>query len=487
MAPSLLGVAQPARVVSLAPVLWLTLMIPASARAYDVEVVSDTTFRAYEVQSNVARVFWTRRRLIQRLSLDLVVPISRAEVGDAGPDLGHQRLWARVRAVADLRFDQEFGDACLVRERDRCLVLTDAGFRAAYEPLVARRALSVPALYLEADRLPLGGRVRAGRQTLWDPIGFARTDGLSARVAPAPWASLEGSYGLLVRFASVGGRDSYVPDGVPRLDLPARDREAAQIEAPAPARLLTLSGRVGDLRYARLGLHFRNLSDRSGLLQREGAVSFASALAEPLRVDAHGVFDARHGDLVDAQAEIALRVPSTVLRLRLRRQVPRFDYGSIWAFFVTAPQWQSSLGADATLGDGLELGADLQARRMDADADNREWDAGLQGRFGWVAGRLRGRVSGLAWGGDLGSTWGLRALLDYRVKHYLDVFGEASSYRIEGVSAGLDPAVSLGAAVGLSLRIAEGARGQLEFSHAHSRTVGHRVALLAHLQIGAWR
>lgn len=472
-----------------------------AARAYDVEVESDTTFRAYEVQSNVARVFWTRRRLIQRLSLELVLPIARpdpfqdrAPPGQGDPGLSGwwstprpPRLWARIRAVADLRFDQEFGDTCLVRERDRCLVLTDSGFRAAYEPLVAQRAISLPALYVEADRLPLDARVRAGRQTLWDPIGFARTDGLAVRLAPVPWASLEGSYGFLVRFTSFGGRDSYVPDGVPRLDRPLRDRETAQIEGPAPARLLTLSAGLGDVRIARLGVHFRNLRDRTGLLQREAAASLTSVMADPLRVDAHGVFDARHGDLVDGQAELALRARQARLRLRLRRQVPRFDYGSIWAFFVTAPQWQASLGADASLGQRLQLGGDLRARRMDADRDARQWDVGGQARLGWAVRRLRGQVSGVAWGGDLGSTWGMRTLLDYRLESFMDVFGEVSAYRIEGISAGLDPATSLGLALGASLRLAKEARGQVELSHAYSRTVGHRVALLAHLQIGAWR
>lgn len=458
--------------------LFVGLLGPAVARAYDVEVSSDTTFRAYEVQSSAARVAWTRRRLIQRLSLDLVQPVPRE---------GHDRPWARLRTFVDLRFDQDFGDVCLVRDRDRCFVLTDAGVRAAYEPLIARRALSLPAVYVEADQLPFGTLVRAGRQTLWDPIGLARTDGVLARVTPVAWASVQASYGLLVRQASFGGRDSYVPDGVPRVDLDADERARTEVQGPAPARMLSLAGHFGDVRWARVGLYYRNVRDRTGLIQREAAVGLTSALAAPLRLDTHGVFDARNGDLVDGQAETSLRLPAADLRLRLRRQVPRFDYGSIWAFFVTAPQWQASLGADADLGSRVQVGGDLRARRMDADRARREWDAGMQARLGWSTARLRLQLSGFGWGGDLGATWGARGLVDYSLRHFLDVFGELSAFRIEGISAGLDPATSVGIAGGVSLRIASQARGNLELSHAWSATVGHRVALLAHLQIGAWR
>lgn len=449
------------------------------AFAYDVQVDSDTTFRAYEVRSNAARVFWTRRRFHQRLSLDLVQGLAEPRSDRAMP---------RLRVHADLRFDQELGDTCLVMEADRCLVITDGQMRATYEPLAIDGGLTIPALYVEASSLPLGTRVRAGRQTFWDPIGLARTDGVVAQAEPLTWLSLQAAAGLLVQRTSVGGRDTYARPGVPHLELPDSERDAiARVAAPATATIFGGSAQVGLERWARFGLHYRQVDEPAGLVQREAALSLASTVLSPLRVDGHGVLDTRDGRVVDAQAEAALALGDVVTRARVRRQLPRFDYGTVWAFFTTAPYDQASVGADWLAGDDLRVGLDLRGRRVTADRRDAEVDVGLSGQLIFRPGRLGLELSGFGWRGDLGPTWGGSLMSDLRLQHGIELFAELDLYRIEGISVGLDSDVTFGEAAGLSFRIGQTANASVELSHAHSGVVGHRLALMAYLYVGAFR
>lgn len=447
--------------------------------AYDVELDVDTVFRGYEVRARAARAFWTRRRFSQRLSLRLVQGLQSAPDDDPGP---------RLQVYVDLRLDRELGDTCLVGDERRCFRLTDGEVRARYEPLADDGGLSVPLAYAQADRLPLGMRVWAGRQLVWDPIGLARVDGLRLSTSPFPWLSASVAAGALVRRTSVAGRDTFVPAGVPRLDLPADVLTANdRVEPPATARLLSASAYIGRLRGIRLGGHYRNVRDRTGLLQREAAVSLGSRSLAPLVLDAHGVFDARTLDLVDGQAEASLRTGPAVTRARLRRQVPRFDYGSIWAFFAVAPTWQASVGTDVQLAAPVTFGLELRGRRLSPDGARRELDLGVLGRASLARGRLVADAVGFVWEGDLGESYGADAGGSYRLARWLELQVRASLYRVEGVGAALMPSLSFGQLLGAAFRIAEGAQASLEASHSHSRPAGHRLSLLAWLNLEAWK
>jgi len=458
------------------------MCVPVSrAWAYDVEVNVDTLFRAYEVRSGVARTFWTRRRFSQRLSLRLVEAL-------AAETRSSDRQVPRLQVHVDLRFDRELGDTCLVRDAARCFTVTDGDVRTRYEPLADDGGLSLPIAYSQVDGLPLNMQIRAGRQLLWDPIGLARADGLRLSAVPFGWLSTSVVTGMLVRQTSVGGRDAFVPAGVPRLDLPPDVLNAdRRVEPPASARLFAASAYLGSLELARVGGHYRDVRDHTGVLQREAAVSLASRPVALLRLDAHGVLDTRTAALVDGQAEAAVHTGPATTRIRLRRQVPRFDYGSIWAYFAIAPTWQASLGTDVQLGDPLAFGLELRGRRLEPDGAPRELDLGLLGRARLERRRLAADVVGFAWDGDLGATHGVDAGGSYRLLRRLVVRARASIYRIEGVSAGLTSALTFGQVLGAAFRIAEGARGSVDLSHSYSGPVGHRLSLLAWLNVEAWR
>lgn len=416
------------------PPRWLpwalaVLCCPMPGRALDIEVDSDTALRVYEVRSPAADVFWERRRLIQRLELRLVQELEEAPADAASP----LRLQARV----DLRLNQEFGNLCLIEEEGTCFAVTDSGMRTAHVPLASEGGIDLPMASIEMVDDAHGLELAAGRQLHWDPIGMLRFDGGSARIEPVDWFAAQAYGGALVRSSSVAGNDAFVPAGVLHLDLPELDQQAAEHIEPAVTTAAFGSGLwFGPDDLVRVGAHFRELREEGDLVERSVAATVGSAYLRPLRIDGHAVLDPVSTRVVNAVMAARARVGAFAPHAEVQRRVPRFDRGSIWAYFDVAPVSEASVGSDVVVIRGaqwsapvLQLGASLRARRTELGTDEDD-DLGTRGHVDFELARHRVVLSGFAWDGGLGGVWGADLQSDYRATRALTVSPRVSAFRL---------------------------------------------------------
>ncbi len=447
------------------------------AKADDAEVDATTTLQAYDVASPATAVVWMRRRLTQTLALRYVKPI--AETDEAGPP-------PSIQVHGGLRLNQDFGDTCQIGA-PLCFAVIDPARRASYTPLASNGALDLPSAYLEARDLPYGLVVQAGRHFHYNAVGFTRLDGVSARVAPTAWFAAEANLGTLVRRESVAGSDAFIPDGTPRLALDSLDRDRAPyIAPPVTTWAADTSLELGEERVLRGTASYRTLIEHGDLVQRRVGVALVSQPASALRISTHGVLDTLDVALVDADLGARLGFGGWNLQASLERHVPRFDAGSIWAYFVTAPTWLATLGGARSIAPSWDASLAVRGRRTElitglehelgVDASTTLHDArnqlGLAG-FGWASG------SGPLWGGSLSAS--------RRISLWVTLEAEVSAMRIDDPLRAAISGVSLYELAGAHFAITRESELRLVVTHAQSGPVGHRLSMLAFLHLGAWR
>ncbi|MEM9192976.1 MAG: hypothetical protein AAGF12_27625, partial [Myxococcota bacterium] len=246
---------------------------------------------------------------------------------------------------------------------------------------------------------------------------------------------------------------------------------------------------------------FRQLTESAGLVSRRGGVRLTSQPVEPLLLSAQSAFDLTDGTWIDGVVEVAVRpVESLRLSARAERHVPRFDFGSIWAYFDVAPVTEGRLGASFAPTTTSEVGAALRARHADLDDANLsgtdsenvadfadEFDYGVEGFARFRALGFRVNLSASAWGGDLGPT--ASVLLDLRrpILRWLSAELRATVWHFADPLRENLYGVSISEAVGLRVRLSRSADIRGDLQHAFSRSVGHRVRGLLSLSIEVWR
>lgn len=473
--PGLAGRAVLALVVGLAAVA-----SEGPARALDVEVDASTSFAAYEVRSPGAGTFLARQRLVANLGL-------RLEHALTEPDREGRVI--RLSIAGRLRLDQNFGDDCLVPS-SMCIQATSRGDLAAYQPLAGDTRLDVPLLHAAIDGLPYGFGIRLGRQTIYDAIGFARFDGAQVTVAPASFVAIEADAGLLVRRTTLGGSAAFEPQGSYALDLSGLDPRL--VAWADPARTTWLAGASihgGPGSYLQLGAAFRQLWDDDGaIVARRLGFTLTSDVDTILRLDGIAVVDLLDGTLVQGLAAAELHDDGWSMRLSYERQVPRFDPGTIWAWFATAPIDQLRLSGSYRFTPDLELGGALRGRRAQLGAQlPDDFDAGLEGWLRTRIERLVMSASGFGWSGSLGPVAGVSLDLSRPIIPELALEAHLSFWHFDDPNReGSYGDVVSESLVGVATLTSQ-SRVYLELSHAHNRVVGDRFRGIVTLLVETWR
>ncbi|MCA9609284.1 MAG: hypothetical protein KC619_26965 [Myxococcales bacterium] len=453
----------------------LALALAAPARAFDVRLDSDTSFQVYEVRAPGARAFMARRRLLS--SLALTVSQELTEPRDDGSAI-------RFGAGAQLRLEQDFGETCLV-DRDLCVRATDATDPGAWQPLAADTRLDVPAVWVEVSGLPLGTAARLGRQLVLDTLGFARFDGVSASVVPASWIRVEALAGLLVRGTTIGGTARSDPQGSVRLS------DAGSVPWAAPGVDTWVAGASvsgGPGRWLRGSATFRHMWEPDGqVLSRLGG-ALSSQPAEWLRLDANGVWDFLTAEMIEASGRVTLGRDDVIVRTGASRHVPRFDPGTIWAWFAVAPISQAELSVDWRVTPDFAMGGALRGRHAElGDDQDDDLDAGLDA---WIRGRWEGfemGVSGFGWSGALGPLAGVSLEVERRFFGFVELALDVSAWHFDDPNrADLYGAV-VSEALEARFRIVREVLAVAELQHATSRVVGHRFRGVIAFRVETWR
>lgn len=483
--------------VAAAAVLALTLELGAGlgevagARADDVRVESDTSFQAYEVRSPGTTVFHTRRRLVTALGFAW----ARALAEEPSDDGRTPRLSATLR----LRLTQEFGDTCLVA-RELCVRATDPRDLAAYQPLARDTWIDLPTAYVEASGLPVGLEVRLGRQLHYDVIGMLRADGLRVRAEPWPALAVEVLGGVMVRDTSLGGSYAFEPIGTPRLDLAIEPSRVPHIAQAATTPIAHLALELGRTRIVRGRLALRETWElpefdvEGGTLSRRASLSLASEPVEALRLEADGVLDLLdtgpfESRLIAARAGVTVRASDELtVAARVERQVPRFDPGSIWAYFTVAPIAEAQLDTSWRASERLELGGALRGRHAELSGnDGADVDLGAEGRARARFGRLTLGGSAFVWSGDLGPMAGVLVDAALRVSKELRFEARVSAWHFDDANRPELYGATVSEVIGVQWQLGDATTALFELEHAASRVVGQRLRAVLALRIEAWR
>jgi hypothetical protein len=451
----------------------VTLAVPRGAAAFDVELDTDTSFQVYEVRSQGARAFQARRRLFSRLGIRLSHAFTE-------PDAEGRVI--RLNVDGQLRFDQDFGENCLV-DAELCVRAVDASDPSVWQPLAADTVLDVPSLWAEVNGLPLGFTARAGRQLVLDTIGFARFDGVRAGAAPLRWVELEAYAGLLVRGTSIAGTSRSDPQGSIRLDTEMRVPWAAPPSDTWVAGA-AIAGNAGAP--MRLRLAFRQMWDGDGDVVSRLSASVSSSPTEWLSISAYGVLDLLTVEIIDAVLEASAGDRTLTVRAAIEHHEPRFDPGTVWAWFYAAPVDRAELGVRWLASEYLELGGALRGRRTEL-AQSEDLDVGgeVYARAQWEGFRFGG--SGFVWSGALGPLAGVALEVSRPFMPWLEVALDVSLWHFD------DPSREdlYGAVVSESLsgtfRLSPETVVFLELTHAASRVVGHRFRGMLALRVDTWR
>ncbi len=461
------------------------------ARADDARVESDSSFQAYEVRSPGTTVFYTRRRLVTTLGLSWAHVLADEPSADGRTP--------RVSATVRLRLTQEFGNTCLIA-RELCVRATDQRNLAAYQPLARDTWVDLPTAYVEVTGLPLGLDARLGRQLHYDVLGMLRADALRVRAEPTPWLAVEALGGLMVRDTSVGGSYAFEPVGAPRLDLAVEPSRAAYVAAAATTPIAHVALELGRTTILRGRVAYREVWElaqgevEGGVVSRRASLSLASEPLEALRLEADGVLDLLDtgglgSRVIAARAGVSVRASEAVtVAARVEREVPRFDPGSIWAYFTVAPITDAQLDSTWRLSDHLELGGALHGRHAELSGnDGSDLDLGVEGRARARFGRLTLGGSAFVWSGDLGPMAGV--LVDGALVVTRDVRLEAraSLWHFDDANRPELYGATVSEVLGVHWQVGDATTALVELEHAASRVVGQRFRAVLALRIEAWR
>ncbi|MCB9624323.1 MAG: hypothetical protein H6723_13490 [Sandaracinus sp.] len=391
--------------------------------------------------------------------------------------------------MLELRLDQELGDVCERAGDERCLREQDVASRRDFQVLARLTRLDLPEGYVEVRPPRADVRVRLGRQILADAAGFLRLDGGRATASAHPLVSVDVFGGLYAQETSFAGSDGYALQGNLRFELPD-----ALADERAPLRRLARRARwviggtasVGDARVVKVDAIAREARDEGGDLaaRRVGRRRAKPPASSALGLRAHGLWDPTDGTLVDAVAEIEGLTPRGLVRASARRVEPRFDLGSVWAFFDVVPTDQLSLGGscasdvprwparcmgalDAAGRDRLRRGRRDVCRPARRRPIRRARRPALGGQRRQHGTRVRGSRPRRA----APSTCTRVPPSGISITRGSSVFTATASRPQRRASALLTEQVRL--------------RGELEWMH--NRVAGHRVRALASLTLRVWR
>jgi hypothetical protein len=307
-------------------------------------------------------------------------------------------------------------------------------------------------------------------------------------VSPLPWLEVAVHGGALVRQTSFAGSSAFEPTGAIRRDRTdlAPDR-APFIAPPTTTWALGAEAGVGRAEIARVSVGVREMFEDDGLVARRVAAAALSQPIDALRLRARSVFDLLDGAPVELGGEVLL-TPIETWRLgaRIEHDRPRFDPGTVWAYFDLAPMTEIAATVAHDLSGRATLRGGLTHRIADF-GDDTERDTGLDGALSLRVAGFDFEAEAFVWGGSLGPTaavlfsaarqFGPHLELDFRVSVWS--FDDPLRAGIHGTS--------VSDALGGRVRFSESTSVRADLQHAYSRVVGHRLRALLALSIEVWR
>jgi hypothetical protein len=469
------------RATSLLGAVLVVGLAPLPAGAVDVQVSNTTALQIYDVAGGQPGLFLTRRRLTERLTLQVAGILPREdEPGYRGP---------RISASIVLRLDTDFGGSS--REINPS---SELWFVPGYDPY----AVDLMIAEVRVRDLFRGTTdVRAGRLISMDPTGFSAVDGIEV-VARLPWhLGLWVQTGVEVAGGQRLSSGGFEVDGVLRMrrdDLYDED----YLEFQEPALRVVAAGGLSLIGFDFLDV---DLAYRQGIVPEDGGRTSYQRLAGTASVSA-GMFRGAlvaGGDIALARMdEVSLELgvqPLSWLLVSLagRYDAPVFDTDSIFVAFWSDPSLDLELRLRLRPLSGLELGAVGSVRQAGFledggevfDAEGLGYGGELYGRirWSWLQAELRGRV-GLGFGGR---RVGVIARIVATPR------GQRLSFDLRGIVLGLrddlDPGVrqiSLGYVVGARYAMTRDAALLFEFEHNANDEVGQQFRFLTLLDLGVW-
>ena len=436
---------------------------------------SDTVFVAYEVRSPSSPVRFERRRLVQRVGLQHVLRLGLPE-----------SPWRLVSSLA-LRLDQEFGQVCRRRD-DYCLAETNPGARRDFQVLVDKSRIDATQVWVELRKLDGLLSVRLGRQLQYDATGMVRIDGGAVTLRPLPWLDAQIYAGGQATGTGLLSQYGFETQGAIRIDV-ADDVEPERVSFVAPPSQPWVVGGnlgLGATKWLRARAAFREVRDADGLVARRLAGTMVSHPASWLELRAQGSWDPTDWTLVDALAQLSFPAEAFATHLRLEHHEPRFDLGTIWAYFNVAPMTELQLIEQWDVSETWSVGAAAKGRRIAARAATSHEigaDASIRyRRSGWVA-----SWRGWLWAGDLGTSTAVFMNLSKRLRAWAEIYARASVWHFDHPLRPDLYGTSVSGAIGARVKLSDLATVRGEVEYAHSRLVGHRFRMLASLMLRAWR
>jgi len=336
------------------------VLAPASARALDAEVTSDTAAQFYDVRSPTGETILSRRRLTTTLGVG-AYNLLDAPMGDAkAPELSFR---------ARLRYDADYG----VNGAE-----VDSTNYSSFVPGLSQGPVDLMYGYLEGRRF-LNGVLgfKLGRQYVTDSLGWWSFDGGEVSVTTPFFVKGEVYGGLEERGGFPLSTPRFERDGVWRGDRAGLDPSLYPQFQPA-----TLAPAVGvalesvGVTWIHGRLTYRRVYDTGS----SNVTEFASGLYTPALYDGTRISSERLGYAVDAnwsdvggaKAGIVYdlyRAEMTSLYASLDGYVgrkvtvsadydyyvPTFDADSIWNFFAGEPMNDVGLRANVDVNDKLSV------------------------------------------------------------------------------------------------------------------------------------
>lgn len=459
----------------------VSIFSPNTANGLDVQVSSTTSTQIYEVAGGQPGLFLTRRRVTERLTLQLSGLLPReSEAGYDGP---------RISAALMLRLDMDFG-----HNGREINPNSDLWFVPGYDPYAVDLMIAHIAV---RDLFNRTTDIRAGRLISLDPTGFSAIDGAEVVVRLPMHLGFWLQAGVEVVNGQRLSSGGFEVDGVLRVRRDELFAEDYPEFLPPPTRVVV----AGGLSLIDFDWVTAEVAYRQGIIPEDGGRSSyqrlagtASVSAGPFRGGLVAGGDLALGRLDELSLELGVR-PVSWLAIGLlgRYDAPVFDIDSIFAAFWSDPSLDFELKFGFRLLPGIELGISGLVRQVgflapEGDAFDEEglrYGGQAYGRirWRWLRAELRGRI-GLGYGGRRVGVIG---------RLVATPSGRWVSIDLRGILLGLredlqpqQHTITLGYVIGARYQLDRDAALLFEFEHNSSHEMGQQFRFLALLDLGLW-
>jgi hypothetical protein len=174
------------------------------------------------------------------------------------------------------------------------------------------------------------------------------------------------------------------------------------------------------------------------------------------------------------------------VRGAIEHHEPRFDPGTIWAWFSAVPIDQAQIGLRWLASPDVELGGSVRGRRAELEQGD-DLDVGFDayGRLRWEGFRIG--ASGFVWSGALGPLAGISLDVSRALFEWLELALDVSLWHFDDPMRDDLSGTVVSESLSGQIRLSRETLMFLELSHAASRVVGNRFRGMIALRVDTWR